>query len=286
MHVANPRPKRPSVGVIDAIANESELGVFGGNDVGKSFAWELGKPLSGYSEQLHGNLDSNVNNTGSIGYNSSNDEHKSPYLYGMNLDLHNLLPRLQPNDNRNRYGGSAPPMLENEFDDGSNDFSIGSTRVLSAQLQNDLNVNNMEGDAFSPDRNKSGLLIHERESGTIEGRVSNLHYSDDEFLQQDRKKGMRLSKGYVTPPGISAPLDGGGHSGSSHTESKPTDYFDSAFYDPPSFVRSSSAPMYSLDIPSETWGNDTTSVPSHGGATSSSNQIGVWSRGAQRSYVQ
>ena len=55
---------------------------------------------------------------------------------------------------------------------------------------------------------------------------------------------------------------------------KPTDYFDSAFYDPPSFVRSSSAPMYSLDIPSETWGNDTTSVPSHGGATSSSNQIG------------
>ena len=78
--------------------------------MGKSFAWELGKPLSGYSEQLHGNLDSNVNNTGSIGYNSSNDEHKSPYLYGMNLDLHNLLPRLQPNDNRNRYGGSAPPM--------------------------------------------------------------------------------------------------------------------------------------------------------------------------------
>ena len=49
-------------------------------------------------------------------------------------------------------------LCENEFDDGSNDFSIGSTG-FECSTKKDLNVNNMEGDAFSAQKIETSLAF-------------------------------------------------------------------------------------------------------------------------------
>ena len=116
MRVANPQPKRPNVSIINELRNESNIDDIYGSQEGKSFAWDLEKPLSDFGDHLQNSShkggaekDSKDNTISGNRHTASN----SPALYGMDINFNNILNDLSSGDRSKIGAGSAPPTLEN-----------------------------------------------------------------------------------------------------------------------------------------------------------------------------
>ena len=270
MQVANPQPKRPNVSIINELRKESDIDDKYGSQEGKSFSWDLEKPLSDFGEHLHNASLKNegskeLKDDGMEKYGAPNVEKRntgpnSPALYGMDINFNNILGDLSSGDRSKMGAGSAPPTLENgaEEEFGNSDFLgdftfNGATKIMHVPLKGEMGDagGGMGGSHFSNGRNSADIIA--------DGRRDQSFFGDSIFDSTDKVKSMSLNSF----------LDGGndrlqmgsfesGRSGTGHRESKSNDNLDSAFYGATSssFVRSNSAPMGSLDEVGNPWFQD------------------------------
>lgn len=266
MRVANPQPKRPNVSIINELRNESNIDDIYGSQEGKSFAWDLEKPLSDFGDHLQNSSHKGDAEKDSKDSTISGNRHtasNSPALYGMDINFNNILNDLSSGDRSKIGAGSAPPTLENSEEVYGNsgdllgDFSFNSAaKIMQIPLKGEVGADNGMGAAsnnhFSNGCNSADIIGGE---GTRRGGES--YFGEGIFDSTDKAKSMSLNSF----------LDGSdrlqmgsfdGRSGTGHRESKSSDNLDSAFYGATSssFVRSNSAPMGSLDEVGNPWFHD------------------------------
>lgn len=263
--MANPQPKRPNVSIINELRKESDIDDIYGSQEGKSFAWDLEKPLSDFGEHLQ---NASLKNEGSKELKDdsmSSSRHpgpNSPALYGMDINFNNILGDLSSGDRSKMGAGSAPPTLENNSEEGYGnsdffeDFTFnGATKMMHVPLKGGGMGDGGMGPPshFSNGRNSADIIA--------DGRGDQSFFGDSIFDSTDKAKSMSLNS-FMDGGGVNDRLQMGsfdaGRSGTGHRESKSSDNLDSAFYGatPGSFVRSNSAPMGSLDEVGNPWFQD------------------------------